>query len=199
MLNKLSVLATNQLIRHNSISDEEKEIYSYGIFILLSYLFYTLFTLVCGMVLKCIGGSIIFYFSFQIIRKFAGGYHASTETRCEILSMISIFVSVALIRLSDIYDYKTVILVITTFSIVCIFILCPLDTPEKTLTEEEFKHFRRISQIVLLVISTVVFISAVLRFDFLIYPTSLSLILESVLLIAGKIKQKCLKEKDVRK
>jgi len=197
MINKLSVLAANQLLKHNAISDDEKELYEYGIFILLSYLFYSFFTITCGFALKCIGSSIAFYFTFQIIRKFAGGYHALTETRCEILSMISILAVIVLIRLSKTYDYQIALIIITALSAVCIFSLCPLDTKEKPLTKEEFKRFRRCSMFTLTIISAIIILSVTLRIKSILYPTCLSLILESILLIAGKIKK--LREKDAEK
>lgn len=198
MINELSTFSANQLVKKDIIIEEEKELYLYGIFIILSFLFYTIFTLVCGLVLNCIGSSIIFYFVFQFIRKFAGGYHASTETRCEVMSMISIFVAVAMIRLSKAYDYKAAILTITAFSVACIFLMCPIDTSEKPLTEKETKYYRKVSRAVLLIISSLIIISVFFNINYILYPACLSLVLESILLIAGKIKRTHLKRKNAK-
>jgi len=198
MINKLSLLLANKLCRDGRIDTDEIDLYSYGLFVLISQILLLSVTLIFGLILSCAFESMVFYVSFQSIRKFAGGYHASTETRCEIMSTLSILVSVVLIRLSNTYSYQSVLLILTLFSAVCIFIACPLDTPEKPLSEKEFKQFRKISQMILLVITIVVFFSAVFKITFLLYPTCLSLILESILLIAGKIKQSNLKDKDDR-
>jgi accessory gene regulator B len=198
MINKLSVLATEQLIKHNTISDDEKELYEYGMFILISYFFYSLFTIACGVALDCIGGSIVFYFTFQIIRRYAGGYHASSETRCEVMSMFSILAVIVLIRLSKTYNYQIALIIITALSAICIFILCPLDTQEKPLTKKEFKHFRRCSLLVLMIVSVVIILSIVFNIRFLVYPTCLSLILEGILLITGTIKKQFLKRKNAK-
>ncbi len=198
MINKLSLLLAKKLCRDGKIDKDEIDLYSYGLFVLISQILLLSVTIIFGLTLSCAFESIVFYASFQSIRKFAGGYHASTETRCEIMSTLSILVCVILIRLSNTYSYQSALLFLTLFAAVCIFLVCPLDTPEKPLSEEEFTQFRKISRIILFVITIITFFSAVFKITFLLYPTCLSLILESILLIAGKIKQSKLKEKDDR-
>lgn len=197
MINNLSDYFIKQFFG-DSIDSNEFELYKYGSFIFFSHAFYLIVTVLFAFLFGCVLESIIFYIAFQFIRRYAGGYHASTETRCEIMSTLSILVCVVLIRLSNTYSYQSVLLLLTFFAAVCIFLVCPLDTPEKPLSEEEFKQFRRISRIILFVITIITFFSAAFKITFLLYPTCLSLILESILLIAGKIKQSKLKGKDDR-
>lgn len=142
-----------------------------------------------GLLFQCFIESVIFYIAFQFIRRYAGGYHAKTETRCEILSTLSILVSIVVVRATKIYDFKIVLLFLTIISIVCIFIFCPLDTPEKPLTEKEFKYFRKISLIILLVITVAIVISYFSKINTIFSPCCMSLILVSLLLIAGKLKK----------
>lgn len=189
MINNLSALLTDKLLAKGSITEDERELYIYGFFMLLSHIMYFVLACIFGILFKCFIESIIFYIAFQFIRRYAGGYHAATETRCEILSTLSIIASIGIIKLSKIYDFKTTLLIITLISVVIIFILCPLDTPEKPLTEKEFKYFRKISWIILLVISIAIIVSYFFKFDLLFAPCCISLILESILIIAGKIKK----------
>lgn len=189
MINNLSALLTDKLLAKGSITEDERELYIYGFFMLLSHIMYFVLACIFGILFKCFIESIIFYVAFQFIRRYAGGYHAATETRCEILSTLSIIASIGIIKLSKIYDFKTTLLIITLISMVIIFIFCPLDTPEKPLTEKEFKYFRKISWIILLVISIAIIVSYFFKFNLLFAPCCISLILESILLIAGKIKK----------
>lgn len=189
MISKLSTHITKRLLSNGTISIEDKELYVYGIFMLISQFMFFIFTSILGLILGCFIESIIFYIAFQFIRRYAGGYHAATETRCEILSTLSILACVAAIRLSKIYDIQTVLLIISAVSAVCIFAICPLDTPEKPLTDKEFKYFRKISLLILLIISAAIVVSYVFKIKILFAPLSLSLILESILLVAGKIKK----------
>lgn len=189
MINKLSIRLTERLLANGTISDEDKDLYIYGLFMLISHLMFFIIACIFGLILGCVFESIIFYIAFQFIRRFAGGYHASTETRCEKFSTISIMACIVVIKLSKTYDFQTVLLLITILSAVCIFVLCPLDTPEKPLSDKEFKYFRKVSWLILLVIVVAIIVSYVFKFQIVTVPCCLSLILENILLIAGKIKR----------
>lgn len=189
MISKLSTYITEKLRSNGTISEEDKDLYIYGLFMLISHLMFFIISCVFGLILGCVFESIIFYVAFQFVRRYAGGYHASTETRCEIFSTLSILACIAVIRLSKVYDIQTVLLIIGALSAICIFIFAPLDTPEKPLTDKEFRYFRKVSWLILLVIIAVIVVSYIFKFKMVIVPCCLSLILESILLVTGKIKR----------
>lgn len=199
MLGKISSKITNVLINRSAIKDEEKELYEYGFFILMSQILYFIIAIIIGIILSLTLESIVFYIAFQLIRKYAGGYHAKTETRCEISTTFSIITCISVIKLSQFYDFKIILLAITVISTVCIFVFCPLDTPEKPLSEKEFKYFRKISWLILLVIIILIVISYVLKWGFLFVPCCMSLILESILISAGKMKKSINTNKNEKK
>ena len=105
---------TDKLLVNGTITEDEQELYIYGFFMLLSQLMYLILACIFGLILGCVLESLIFYITFQFIRRYAGGYHASTETICEILSTLSILVCIVVIRLSKAYDIQTVLLIIST-------------------------------------------------------------------------------------
>lgn len=192
MINNLAKRFADRLLANGSISEDEQELYIYGFFMMLSSLMYLILACFLGCILGCVLESIVFYIAFQFIRRYAGGYHASTETRCEVMSTLSILACIVVIRLSKTYDFQFALLVVSAVSAVCIAVLCPLDTPEKPLSEKEFKYFRKISCLILSAISIVVILSYFVRLKWLqifFAPCCLSLILESLLLTAGKIKK----------
>lgn len=192
MISRLSERIVKCLLKQSDIKDDEQDLYQYGFFILLSQILYLIIACIIGILLGAFFESIIFYIAFQFIRRYAGGYHASTETRCEVMSTLSILVCLVVIRLSKTYDFQFALLVVSIASAACIAVLCPLDTPEKPLSEKEFKYFRKISWLILSVISLVVIISYFVRLKWLqifFAPCCLSLILESLLLTAGKVKK----------
>lgn len=189
MISKLSAKIAGILIEHSTIKNEDKELYTYGFFMLLSQILYFIITIAIGILFNIILESIIFYIAFQFIRKYAGGYHAKTETRCEISTTFSIIACISVIKLSQFYDFKIILLIITVISAVCIFVFCPLDTPEKPLSEKEYKYFRKISWLILFIITILIIISYVLSWKFSFAPCCMSLILESILISAGKMKK----------
>lgn len=192
MISKLSKLIVKCLLKQSDIKDDEQDLYQYGFFVLLSQILYFIVTCIMGALFGIFFESIIFYVAFQFIRRYAGGYHASTETRCEIMSTLSILACIVVIRLSKTYDFQFALLILSAVSVLCIAVLCPLDTPEKPLSEKEFKYFRKISWLILSLISLVAIISYFVqlkRLQIFFAPCCLSLILESLLLTAGKVKQ----------
>lgn len=189
MIGKLASKTAERFIKNPDTYYDKIEIYQYGFFVLYSNLIFLLLTVILGAVLNVILSSIVFYIAFFSIRQYAGGYHAATEARCEILTSLSISACIGVIRLSRAYDFQTALLVISAVSAVCIFILCPLDTPEKPLSDKEFKYFRRISLAILLVIISVIAVSYFFKLQMLLVPCCMSLILEAVLITAGKVKR----------
>ncbi len=171
-----------------TISDSEKELYRYGFFILISQILYFIITIIMGILLDIFSLSVVFYISFQFIRRYAGGIHASSELKCEIISTISIIICLLCVKSNVMFDMPIPTLILTLFASIVIFILCPLDTPEKPLTKEELRYFRKISLIVLAIMLSISIISIVIRLT-IAYPICFSIILESVFLAAGKIKR----------
>lgn len=193
MISKLSKRFADKLLADGTITDEEHELYIYGLFMLFSQLMF--FTVICifGLILGCIFESVIFYIAFRFIRKFAGGYHAATETRCEILSTLSLLACIVVIRLSKTYDFLVPLLIITAVTSVFIAAFCPLDTPEKPLTDKEYTYFKKISLIILFVICVLIILSYIFKLNFSLVPLCMSLVFEGILIIIGKIKSVKLK------
>lgn len=189
MINKISSKIVEILIKHSLVENEDKELYLYGFFILLSQILYFIIVITIGILFNVIFESIIFYITFQFIRRYAGGYHAKTETRCDILSTLSILCCIVLIKLSKMYDIRIILLSVSLVFAVLIFILCPLDTPEKPLNDKEYKYFRKISWIILSLIIIAIIVSFYFKFNVVFAPCCASLILEGVLIGTGQIKK----------
>ena len=146
-------------------------------------------TLILGSAFNIIIESMAFYIAFSLIRRYAGGFHASSEMKCTLITTISIFLCLLCTKLCETNNIQMPILVLTGIATVLIFVLCPLDTPEKPLTKEEYKYFRKISWVILLLIMLAICIGIYFKLEFLMYPCCMSLILESILLVLGKIKR----------
>ena len=189
MIGKLASKTAESFIKNPNSCYDKIEIYQYGFFVLYSNIFFFLITIILGVAFNALLSSIALYIAFFSIRQYAGGYHAKTETRCEIISTLSILACIIIIRLAKTYEFQTILLIISAVSAVCIFVFCPLDTPEKPLSESEVKYFRKISWFILSVIIAVIVISFAFKFKMLLVPCCLSLIFENILMVAGMIKK----------
>lgn len=190
MISKLSNKLADNLLLKQSITDEERELYAYGFFSMLSFIICLILASFFGILLHCFLESIVFYIAFQFIRRYAGGYHASSEKTCEILSTFSIFSSILLVKVSNYYEFQTILLIISVVLSIVIFFISPLDTPAKPLSEEQIKQYRKKTRIILITIVTVTLITHFLKIFTVSTPCCVSIVLECILLVFGKVKQK---------
>ncbi len=190
MISKLSKIITNKLILKYNIDNEDADVYAYSIFMVLSFLFFVVLSCSLGIALNCFFESLVFSISFQLLRKYAGGYHARTEKMCIILTSVSSFASIILMRLAQSIELYNVALILSVFLGVVICVLAPIDTPENPLSKDEMIYFRKISVCIVLVIFLILIISFVLKIEKIFVACCMSFVLEGILLLAGKLKNK---------
>lgn len=120
------------------------ELYEYAIYILLSSAFHIATVIVLGLVFNLLTESLVFYLSFIAIRKFAGGYHAKTPTRCYVFSVISSIIMLCLIKyansVGNIFTY--LLIIFELLCVVLIILMSPLDTENNPLNSYEKKWYK---------------------------------------------------------
>lgn len=188
MIVSLSESITKKMIRKYNLKEIDEDIYSYGMFMFLSFSFFLLLTVIIGFFLNCLIESLVFYFSFQLLRKYCGGYHADTSVKCEIITTIVCLLSVLSIKAVNLWKMVNPFFIIAIFFSVIIFILTPVDTYENPLSNQEKKSFGKIGRIILLVMLSIISVTFVFKISLIVIPCCVSIILEGVLLIVGKIK-----------
>lgn len=189
MISRFSSFIARKILSGENLTNDERELYNYGFFMLTSHFLYFVLACLFGILFKCFWRAVVFYIVFQLIRRFAGGYHANTESRCEVLTSLSMLGSVGLIRLSELHNFNLPLLCTSLACGEIIFVLSPLDTPEKPLTKKELGCFRKVSRVLSVLILAVIVISYFKELYTLFAPCCIGFALESVLLIAGKIKR----------
>lgn len=121
-------------------------LYEYAVYIILSSLFHIATIIVLGLCFNLLVESLMFYFSFISIRKFAGGYHAKTPTKCYLFSVVSVIIVLSLIELINTINSCVVMIVLTVvelFCVVLIFMISPLDTENNPLNSDEKKVYKK--------------------------------------------------------
>ncbi len=188
MLNKLGKQITDVIIQKGYIEEDERELYEYGFFIVSSKIVYLLITSVFGLILNVWMESLIFFIAFDLIRKYAGGFHAATELRCTMITTGAIFLSLCLIKASYTYNLHLLLFILSLCFSLVIFLFAPMDTPEKPLSGTEKKRFRQRTWLYLALITVSILIAYITAANFLFSPCCMAVILEGILLLAGKIK-----------
>lgn len=189
MISKLSDLITQSLLKRKVISDDEQELYDYGLFMMISYVVFFVISMLFGIALNIPFSSILFYISFCLVRNFAGGIHANSEIKCDIITTMSIFISEILIKIFIDYCLVSLAFVMLIISSVCLCVFKPVTTSQKKISQQEKLHFHKkvIALTVLaLIISTM---SMILGIYSITIAFSIGLSLASILLIFGKVQQ----------
>ncbi|MBQ7203282.1 MAG: accessory gene regulator B family protein [Eubacterium sp.] len=187
MINKLSAHLARTIVNQNKINPDDLELYHYGLFIIISESFLALYCLLIGIALHIIIQSIVFYFTFFILHRFAGGFHAKTEMHCQIITLSSFLFSMIGIKHSDYFDINVFII---SFSICCILLLmfAPADTPQKKLNVLEKKRFKVLTFLVLVFfLSTLIILIKCHVNKTIISSMIFAILLETISVLFGRI------------
>lgn len=193
MISKLSHLITQNLLKRKVISDEEEELYDYGLFMMISYVVFFIVAMLFGVALHIPFSSLLFYISFCLIRNYAGGIHANSEIKCDIITTVSIFISELFIKFLINFDLVVLAFIMLIVSSICLCAVKPVATAQKEVSQQERTKFHK-TVIVLTILSLIITIIGLFlkRYNILM-SLSVGLSLANVLLILGKMR--CLKIK----
>ena len=171
-----------------AVPEDEQELYSYGFFLLLSKGIFLLVTAAFGAMWGVLWESIAFYSLFTLLRGYAGGIHASSESACLLWTTAAMFFSTGLIRWLEAPEKKAAALGLLLAGFVGIALLSPLDTPQKPLAPENRRFYRRLSLAVALGAVSGSLVSAALGWMTPLSIAAPALALEALLLFTGTVR-----------
>lgn len=191
MITKLSTELTKILLKRNIVSADDEELYAYGFFMILSYLIFFFIDLSIGFILRIPIESVVFYMTFCVVRNYAGGIHANTETKCTAFTTISIAVSLILIKLLITYNLIISSSVMMVLASICLFAFAPLSNEQKEIDENERLRFRRITRLCTIVVAAAVSLTFICQFWCSMgIGISIGIFLSATLLLLGKLYKK---------
>lgn len=195
MISKISCRLTDLLMKNteNTEALQYREVYQYVLFLILNYLIFFGYSFIIGALLGVPFQSIVFFISIAFLRRYAGGYHANTENRCLIISSVYFLTGITLIKIMNLYANRINFNIILSISFICsliILFLCPCDSPSKPVSKESVKSIRtKCIALILMMLSTMLFLLRLNKPQFISLFFS-AFVIETVLIIAGKIKTK---------
>lgn len=187
MILRLAQKAVDILLAQREITQEDKELYVYGFFVLFSNLVFFLLTLFFGFIFEIPLESAVFYVMFAAVRGFAGGIHAKTEGLCARSTSLVLFVSVLAVKGLAAAEKPGYVPILLAAGLVCVAVCSPVDTEEKRLTESERKVYRIKSIAAALVIIMIAAAAYMIGANGISAACSVGLVLESGLLTLGKM------------
>ena len=182
-------------VSNDIIKNEDKEIYKYALNIILSSLIHIATVMILGLCFNLLIESLVFYFAYIVIRKFAGGYHANTQLRCFLASVISTLLILGLMKWVLLFDNIIIDFLIEVLGLVCTIIigfLSPSDTVAKPLCDKEKRLYKKVTILIsfaLLILSAVLFMFGINNMS---YSIVLAIYMSVFVVVLGKIKEKFL-------
>lgn len=176
----------NSLIEIGTVSLEEKELYEYGIRQGILMVINVLTAILIGFVLGMAWQSIIFLLTYIPIRTCAGGYHASSQLTCYLLSIPFMFTALIGVKMLPWGGYLSFIALFC--SAITIVLLAPVEDSNKPLDEIEKIVYRKKTRIVLAVLLTVAVLLWVLKLKQVSIVIIMALVVAAGMLILGAIK-----------
>ncbi|MBP3209827.1 MAG: accessory gene regulator B family protein [Oscillospiraceae bacterium] len=189
MITRLAELLLDVFMRDGIISEDEGELYLYGIFIMLSNSFYLFVSFLIGLLFRNILASIGLYILFALIRNYAGGFHAKSEFQCGAFTIGTLIVSNIGIQMLMKHS-EIAMSMILIFSSVFVFLISPVQSAEKPLSQGERGRYRLTARVLVTLYFLTAWICKYLNILMIANTIAMSLLLESIALVAGKTSKK---------
>ena len=105
--------------------------------------------------------SIIFSLAFCALRRYAGGYHAKTQKRCYVISLIILIMSFIIMKYISKLDHVEGLILLMAFCCGIIWHFAPIENKNKSLDELEQKKFQYETRKILVIESIISLIAYV--------------------------------------
>jgi len=187
MYKQLSDKITGGMIEHDLIESTQKETYCYGLEILMAGIVNIITTIAISVFFGEIVSGLLFLAVYIPLRIYSGGYHASTELRCYLLSVLTLLIFLSAIKLIPDGLYLTLAVVFTVVSSLIILVLAPVGTPNKMLDNLEILVYRKRGRIIM-AIEVLIFVSLlIVGEEKLAFSVGCSFLAIAIMLVIGKL------------
>ena len=139
-MEQLAEIITNKLTSRQFIDAEKREIYCYGLKLLLADIINFTIIIASGILLNRFLSSVVFLITFCSVRKYSGGFHAKTFWLCRLTMFLTFFSVICAAEIIGSSEYSVPLKKkIKDFSNVMIIILTPQNYPNKQFSAEKKK------------------------------------------------------------
>lgn len=159
------------LCENNIVERDKQELYAYAMEILLSSTLHFLTTIVIGFACGMFAESLLLFVVFSLVRRFAGGFHASTPLKCYFSSIAAIISMLFLVSVVTKWNNDIAFYVILAISDLIIWLASPIESQNKPLSYKEKKVYKAVS----IALSSIITASAVLVYEFVAVNFGVSL------------------------
>ena len=150
LIRNISCRIVETLKNYRIIIEEEQDIYQYGMELLTSTFINLLLIITIGLIFGKLPQTILFLLEYCIVKRYAGGYHASTHAKCILTFSVLYTIMLLGFQVFQVYRVTLSIFVTCIISIISVLILAPVEDKNKPLEREEIKLYSFRSKLILL-------------------------------------------------
>ncbi len=187
---KVVNLVIDQMVRRNVIKESDRNIYSYG----LTVMVLKLAALVVAVIISIFIGEtidlLIFLLLFIPLRKYAGGFHERTALRCFIESQIILILVEITLKYIHYYTFENIAGAVFSFVGAAVIIYkAPIGSVNRVLNDKQKKKYRKISLVVCLILILIAILTYIYNYMNVTYAVFITFLLEGILLIIPEKKE----------
>lgn len=176
------------ILKNNDLDNDKIEIIRYGLEIVITKLFFIVIILIIGLIMNCIIESVAFAVSLSLLRQYGGGYHADTRKKCLVLSLITLIISLSVIKLAENYQVMILPMCCAAFiSFIYILAAAPIDTSNKRFDKDEIRIYGRKSRVLTITFAILSVIFGLLKLYSITFVILTAIITEAYLMLKGQI------------
>lgn len=145
MISRISDRLAGVLENGGAIQAEDREVFAYGLEVLISSCANALLLLAAGLLIGRLPETAFFMLFFAVLRGTAGGYHAGTHAACMAIMVGAYGTAMATLLLLPAGMLPWVSLACAGASVAAVAVLAPVPHENKPLSREELRKFRKLS------------------------------------------------------
>lgn len=183
-MERLSEKIIQYMIKNSILSEDDKEIYAFGLTQMIRALSTIITTIFIGFCFGKIIESIVFVVFTALIRTNSGGYHSDSPVGCYFISVISIIITLYLVG-KQVFNVRLMV-VLLAVSFVVFIKYAPIGHVNKVLDKMEESTYKRRLLWILLTIAFVEIVFVVVQKLYLFSAGGYACIFSMLMLIVGK-------------
>jgi accessory gene regulator B len=165
MLYKLAQDISFYLIANKIIDIEDRDIYIYGLELLISTLLTSISILILGFFIGEFISAIVYLLVYFLLKSYTGGYHAKHYYECYIYSIL-FYIILVIIRNVTLAVYQPIFGLISLISsVIIIFEFAPVENKNNPKTKEEIIRNKKIARRRILILSIATILGYIVRVE----------------------------------
>lgn len=179
-------------VKRGAIEKEDKDIYIYGSELLISEIICTLLVVVISLCTGKFIETVIYLWSYIMLRVYAGGYHASSHRNCITIFNLCYIGVLCIVEALRYFDILKLLDIVTFIATIIIFSMAPIEDLRKPLDKEEKYIYRKKSRkrVLLLFLFVIIMNRIFPQFKGKVCYGAIAICEVSLLLLVGYIKNK---------